>query len=126
MDAGSILHLARLIESPDARLKVKKNNNNNSNSNIKLINTSYILIITLFFFILQRQVFSALSQISKHSVELAEMVVEAEIFPVVLQSLKGTVHIIPEHEILHVHWDISSDDCVHMCIDCSPVMEKIA
>lgn len=37
---------------------------------------------------LQRQVFSALSQISKHSVDLAEMVVEAEIFPAVLTCLK--------------------------------------
>ena len=41
-----------------------------------------------FFFILQRQVFSALSQIAKHSVDLAEMVVEAEIFPSVLACLK--------------------------------------
>ena len=32
--------------------------------------------------------FSALSQVSKHSVELAEMVVEAEIFPAVLSSLR--------------------------------------
>ena len=32
--------------------------------------------------------FSALSQIAKHSVDLAEMVVEAEIFPAVLSSLK--------------------------------------
>ena len=31
---------------------------------------------------------SALSQVSKHSVELAEMVVEAEIFPAVLSSLR--------------------------------------
>ena len=38
---------------------------------------------------LKRQVFSALSQISKHSVELAEMVVEAEIFPNILTCLKG-------------------------------------
>lgn len=36
----------------------------------------------------QRQVFSALAQISKHSVDLAEMVVESEIFPSVLKSLK--------------------------------------
>lgn len=40
------------------------------------------------FFFPQRQVFSALSQISKHSVDLAEMVVEAEIFPAVLTCLK--------------------------------------
>lgn len=32
--------------------------------------------------------FSALSQIAKHCVDLAEMVVEAEIFPAVLTSLK--------------------------------------
>ena len=37
---------------------------------------------------LKRQVFSALSQISKHSVDLAEMVVEAEIFPAILTCLK--------------------------------------
>lgn len=37
---------------------------------------------------IQRQVFSALSQISKHSVDLAEMVVEAEIFPAVLACLR--------------------------------------
>lgn len=42
----------------------------------------------LFFCVLQRQVFSALGQISKHSVDLAEMVVEAEIFPSVLTCLK--------------------------------------
>ena len=41
--------------------------------------------------IFQRQVFSALSQIAKHSVDLAEMVVEAEIFPAVLTCLKGIV-----------------------------------
>ncbi len=35
--------------------------------------------------------FSALSQISKHSVDLAEMVVEAEVFPAILTSLKGTM-----------------------------------
>lgn len=38
----------------------------------------------------QRQVFSALSQIAKHNVDLAEMVVEADIFPSVLTSLKDT------------------------------------
>uniref|UniRef100_A0A3Q2NUC4 Sperm associated antigen 6 n=1 Tax=Fundulus heteroclitus TaxID=8078 RepID=A0A3Q2NUC4_FUNHE len=35
-----------------------------------------------------RQVFSALSQISKHSVGLAELVVEAEVFPAAFVSLK--------------------------------------
>ena len=45
-------------------------------------------MITILFLSFQRQVFSALSQISKHSVDLAEMVVEAEIFPAVLTCLK--------------------------------------
>lgn len=36
----------------------------------------------------QRQVFSALSQISKHSVSLAEMVIEAEVFPAALVCLR--------------------------------------
>lgn len=36
------------------------------------------------------QVYSALSQISKHTVELAELVVEAEIFPVILSSLRDS------------------------------------
>lgn len=44
----------------------------------------FIAHVTFFF---QRQVLSALSQIAKHSVDLAEMVVEAEIFPAVLTSL---------------------------------------
>ena len=39
---------------------------------------------------LKRQVFSALGQISRHSLELAELVVEAEIFPSALLSLKDT------------------------------------
>lgn len=34
--------------------------------------------------------YSALSQISKHTVELAELVVEAEIFPTILSSLKDS------------------------------------
>ena len=37
---------------------------------------------------LKRQVCSALGQIAKHSVELAELVVEGEIFPAVLDLLK--------------------------------------
>ena len=37
---------------------------------------------------LKRQVCSALAQIAKHSVDLAEVVVEAEVFPKVLGCLK--------------------------------------
>jgi len=47
----------------------------------------HVIIIINFFW--QRHIFSALSQIAKHSVDLAEMVVEAEIFPAVLACLKG-------------------------------------
>lgn len=47
-----------------------------------------MLYIKLFGVSIQRQVFSALSQIAKHNVDLAEMVVEADIFPAVLCSLK--------------------------------------
>lgn len=36
----------------------------------------------------QRQVFSTLSQISKHSVGLAEMVVVSEVFPAAIVSLR--------------------------------------
>ena len=49
-------------------------------------------IVTSHLIIFQRQVFSALSQIAKHSVDLAEMVVEAEIFPAVLTCLKGILY----------------------------------
>ena len=49
---------------------------------------SYIMFVIITLLILQRQVFSALSQISKHTVDLAEMVVEAEIFPAVLTCLR--------------------------------------
>ena len=58
--------------------------------------THVYMCILLFTFAVpvQRQVFSALSQISKHSVDLAEMVVEAEVFPAILTSLKGVCNII--------------------------------
>lgn len=39
-------------------------------------------------FVLQRHVFSALGQISKHSVDLAEAVVVAEVFPAALTCLR--------------------------------------
>ena len=50
---------------------------------------------------LQRQVLSALSQISKHSLELAEMVVEADIFPAVLVELKGKSFLTPLQLCVH-------------------------
>jgi len=49
-----------------------------------------VLMRQFFIYVQQRQVFSALSQIAKHSVDLAEMVVEAEIFPAVLTCLKDS------------------------------------
>ena len=36
----------------------------------------------------KRQIFSALSQIAKHTVDLAEMVVESQVYPAALVSLK--------------------------------------
>jgi len=39
-------------------------------------------------YIVQRQVFWTLSQIAKHNVDLAEMVVEVDVFPRMLTSLK--------------------------------------
>lgn len=47
-----------------------------------------ILFVCLFVWFLQRHVFSALGQISKHSVDLAEMVVVAELFPAALTCLR--------------------------------------
>lgn len=41
-------------------------------------------------FKLRRQICSALSQIAKHTVDLAETVVDGEIFPAVLNCLKDT------------------------------------
>ena len=73
VDSGAIAHLSLLISNKDAKLKV-------------CVCVCVCIIIIL---LTQRQVFSALSQIAKHSVELAEMVVEAEIFPSVLNSLRG-------------------------------------
>uniref|UniRef100_A0A2I3M3R3 Sperm associated antigen 6 n=1 Tax=Papio anubis TaxID=9555 RepID=A0A2I3M3R3_PAPAN len=46
---------------------------------------------------LPHQILSALSQVSKHSVDLAEMVVEAEIFPVVLTCLKDKDEYVKEN-----------------------------
>ena len=51
---------------------------------------------------LKRQLFSALSQVAKHTVELAELVVEAEIFPSVLSSLKGAPTL--QHNDTHVKY----------------------
>ena len=44
--------------------------------------------LNLVFVSIQRQVFAALSQISKHSVSLAEMVIEAEILPAAVTCLR--------------------------------------
>ena len=77
VDAGAIAHLAQLILNPDAQLKVRSAASCPSN----------VIIAP---FLLQRQIFSALSQIAKHSVDLAEMVVEAEIFPAAFACLNDS------------------------------------
>ena len=64
--------------------------------------------------------FSALSQIAKHSVELAEMVVEAEIFPSVLNSLRGK-HIrfyIRNHRVL------PKVSYLRISVDCDEYVKK--
>ena len=73
VDAGAIAHLAQMILNPG---KMRKNISN------------IILYSTYLDAKLKRQVLSCFAQISKHSVELAELVVEAEIFPAVLTCLK--------------------------------------
>ena len=72
VDAGAIAHLAQMILNPgkDAKKIFRKNTFNLLDAKLK------------------RQVLSCFAQISKHSVELAELVVEAEIFPAVLTCLK--------------------------------------
>ena len=77
VDAGAIAHLAQLILNPDAQLKVRSPASCPSN-------------VIIARFLLQRQIFSALSQIAKHSVDLAEMVVEAEIFPAAFACLNDS------------------------------------
>lgn len=79
VDAGAIAHLAQMILNPDSQLKV----NLFFKKKIKIKRK-------LFSFELQRQIFSALSQIAKHSVDLAEMVVEAEIFPAAFACLNDS------------------------------------
>lgn len=71
---------------------------------------------------IQRQVFSALSQISKHSVSLAEMVIEAEIFPAAVACLRDPDEYVRKNvttlmrevvkhtpEVLHAH----TQTCTH-------------
>ncbi len=82
VDAGAIAHLAQMILNPDAKLKVKLR--------IERICLKLLIFNFMLKIILKRQVFSALSQVAKHSVDLAEMVVEAEIFPASFACLKDS------------------------------------
>ncbi len=81
VDAGAIAHLAQMILNPDAKLKVNK---------LVFLVLFCFVYVTNYSISKQRQVFSALSQIAKHSVDLAEMVVEAEIFPASFACLKDS------------------------------------
>lgn len=57
---------------------------------------------------LKRQVCCALAQIAKHSVDMAEVVVEAEVFPKILTCLKFPDELVRKHaatvvrEVSHV------------------------
>lgn len=74
---------------------------------ISMTRSFYILLLLLVFisYFLQRHIFSALSQIAKHSVDLAEMVVEAEIFPAVLACLKGK-------KLCTIYWLITPEGAI--------------
>ena len=76
---------------------------------------------------LKRQLFSALSQVAKHTVELAEMVVEAEIFPSVLTSLKGTcIYLHCSTYTRHAYAHNMSNACVCPYCMCLPVCTEHA
>ena len=66
-----------------------------------------------------QQVCSCLGQIAKHSVDLAEVVVEAEIFPKILTCLKdvdGYVQIANLVESDHQGVSTRSLQCVHFTV----------
>ena len=74
---------------------------------------------------LKRQVCCALAQIAKHSVDMAEVVVEAEVFPKILTCLKFPDELVREHaatvvrEVSHI---LSSSRPGLMLLDLSACM----
>lgn len=70
---------------------------------------------------MQRQVFSALSQISKHSVSLAEMVVEADIFPAAVACLRDQDEYVRKNvttlmrEVVKHTPEVKATEHTHLC-----------
>lgn len=57
---------------------------------------------------LKRQVFSTLASLAKHSVDLAEMIVEAEIFPKVLVHMRH-----PDSNVCRTAAIVTREVCKH-------------
>ena len=74
VDAGSVPHLTNLIQHPDSKLKRQVL--------LDVLSSSQRVLASVC------QVASCLSQIAKHSVDLAEVVVEGEVFPKMFNNLK--------------------------------------
>lgn len=62
---------------------------------------------------LKRQVCCALAQIAKHSVDMAEVVVEAEVFPKILTCLKFPDELVRKHAATVVR-EVSSPFCLQL------------
>jgi len=69
-------------------------------------------------------VFSALSQIAKHSVDLAEMVVEAEIFPAVLTCLNDTDEYVKKNVAMLIREVAKHTPEVNITIPVGKIAEK--
>lgn len=69
---------------------------------------------------LKRQVCCALAQIAKHSVDMAEVVVEAEVFPKILTCLKFPDELVRKHAATVVR-EVSSPFCVDIHIHQCPL-----
>nr|CAD7403186.1 unnamed protein product [Timema cristinae] len=84
VDAGSIPFLARSIANPDPKFKVLSPRYCVRESRVGMVAT---LDATCPVSTMKRQALSALASVAKHSVDLAELVVEAEVFPQVFVHL---------------------------------------
>lgn len=75
---------------------------------------------------LKRQVCCALAQIAKHSVDMAEVVMEAEVFPKILTCLKFPDELVRKHAATVVRevciWRLLLTVC-YMCLSMLPLLE---
>eukprot|EP00983_Pelagomonas_calceolata_P118088 1160470-Pelagomonas_calceolata.AAC.6 len=86
VDAGAVAYLAPLVINQDAKLKRQSRSP-----------TAGLLMTSEHVKSVERIVCCALSQIAKHSVDLAEVVVGAEIFPKILTCLKFPDEFVKKH-----------------------------